>query len=315
MLSSANTALFTLTIPSIRNDFNVLNFKGDEALSDLYSIHVEVVSEYGDFDIEDLLGKPAFLQFGTGGEGIHGRIEDVVTGEIGEHLTRYCLKLVPALHYLQLSYNQRIFQKLTLPQIITQVLQQHGMQADVFTFHVRTSEEREYCTQYDESDFEFIQRLCAEDGLAWHHQHSAERHLLVFTEDPVFFPKLGATPYRPDAGMGAEQPVVSRLSLAFNTRTSRVTRRSYDLKRPSRRLENRFTDKKPCSWRWQPRPIRSSIRLARKKRIFWLSRAGSFPLGTAAPNTKHKKWALNPGRVCPFFIRFPLCGPGILITD
>ena len=241
MLSSANAALFTLTIPNIRNDFKVLNFMGSEALSALYSIKVEVVSEYRDFDIEDLLCQPAFLQFGPGDEGIHGRIENVVAGEVGERLTRYHLTLVPALHYLKYSYNQRIFQKLTVPQIITQVLQQHGMQTDVFTFHVRTSEEREYCTQYDESDFEFIRRLCAEDGIAWHHQHACDRHLLVFTDDSVFFPMLGATPYRQDAGMVAEQPVVSRLTLAFSTRTSRVTRRSYDLKRPSRLLENRFT--------------------------------------------------------------------------
>ncbi|MCU1760281.1 contractile injection system protein, VgrG/Pvc8 family, partial [Pseudomonas sp. 14P_8.1_Bac3] len=91
---------------------------------------------------------------------------------VGKRLSHYHLTLVPALHYLQFSYNQRIFQNLTVPQIVTQVLKQHGLQTDAFTFHVRTSAEREYCTQYGESDFAFIQRLCAEDGLAWHHQHA-----------------------------------------------------------------------------------------------------------------------------------------------
>ncbi|PKH81106.1 type VI secretion system tip protein VgrG, partial [Pseudomonas sp. Choline-02u-1] len=187
------------------------------------------------------LSQPAFLQFGHNGEGIHGRIEDVLVGEAGKRLTRYHLTLVPALHYLQFSHDQRIFQQHTVPQIIAQVLKKHGIQGDAFTFHVTANPPRDYCTQYAESDFEFIQRLCAEDGIAWHHQHSADGHLLVFTDDQVFLPTLGATPYQQDSGMVAEHSVVSRFSVRTSTRTSTVTRRDYDLKRPSLLLESHFT--------------------------------------------------------------------------
>jgi type VI secretion system secreted protein VgrG len=241
MFAPANAPQFTLVIPTVRNDFKVLAFEGTETISALYSISVDLVSEDPDIDLESLLNQPAFLQFGHNGEGIHGHIENVVAGESGKRLTHYHLTLVPALHYLKLSHNQRIFQNLTVPQIITQVLQQHGIQSDVFTFHVRTSVEREFCTQYGESDFEFVQRLCAEDGIAWHHQHSLENHLLVFTDDSVFLPALGTTPYRQDAGMVAEHPVVNRFAMGFSTRTSTVTRRDYDLKRPSLLLESRYT--------------------------------------------------------------------------
>lgn len=241
MFDAVGFAQFTLQIPGVRHDFKVLAFKGSEAISTLYAIRVELVSEHPDFDLESLLSQPAFLQFGFHNEGIHGRIEDVLVGEPGKRLTRYQLTLVPALHYLQFRHDHRIFQNLTVPQIITQVLQRHGIQADVFTFHVSTSVEREYCIQYGENDFEFLQRLCAEDGIAWHHQHSPESHLLVFTDDQVFFPTLGATPYRQDAGMVAEHPVVNRFAMGFSTRTSTVTRRDYDLKRPSLLLESRFT--------------------------------------------------------------------------
>ena len=241
MLAPADAPSFTLLIPTVRNDFKVLAFEGTETISALYSIHVDLVSEYPDFDLESLLSQPAFLQFGLNGEGIHGRIENVVASESGIRLTRYHLTLVPVLHYLQFSHDHRIFQNLTVPQIITKVLQRHGIQTDVFTFHVSSSVEREFCTQYGENAFEFVQRLCAEDGIAWHHQHSPEHHLLVFTDDQVFFPTLGATPYRQDTGMVAEHPVVNRFAMGFNTRTSTVTRRDYDLKRPSLLLESRFT--------------------------------------------------------------------------
>ena len=241
MFRSANAAHFALQIPAIRHDFKVLAFSGTEAISTLYGIHIELVSEHPDFDLESLLGQPAFLQFGHNGEGIHGRIEDVLVGEAGKRLTRYHLTLVPALYYLQFSHDQQIFQQRTVPQIIAQVLKKHGIQGDAFTFHVTANPPRDYCTQYAESDFEFIQRLCAEDGIAWHHQHSVDGHLLVFTDDQVFLPTLGATPYLQDSGMVAEHSVVSRFSVRTSTRTSAITRRDYDLKRPSLLLESRFT--------------------------------------------------------------------------
>jgi type VI secretion system secreted protein VgrG len=241
MFAPANAAHFTLLIPSVRNDFKVLAFKGTEAISSLYAIQVELVSESPDFDLESLLSQPAFLQFGLSGEGIHGRIEDVFVGEAGNRLTRYHLTLVPALHYLQFSHNQRIFQHLTVPQIIAQVLNGHGIQADAYTFHVSTSPEREYCTQYGESDFELVQRLCSEDGISWHHQHSQNDHRLVFTDDQTYFPKLGETPYQQGSGLAADHSVVSQFSMRFSTRTSTATRRDYDFKRPSLLLESQFT--------------------------------------------------------------------------
>lgn len=240
MLASANLAHFTLLIPTVRNDFKVLAFEGTETISVLYSIHIELVSEYPDFDLETLLNQPAFLQFGLKGEGIHGLIAGVSVGDVGKRLTRYRLHLVPALHDLQFSHDQRIFQNQTVPQIIAKVLKGHGIQADAVAFHVRTSIARKYCTQYRESNFDFVQRLCAEEGIAWHHQHSRDGHVLVFSDDQTAFAKLGETPYLQGAGMVAEHPVVNRFSMRYSTRPSKVTRRHYDPKRPNALLESRF---------------------------------------------------------------------------
>ncbi|RMP59675.1 hypothetical protein ALQ18_01153 [Pseudomonas marginalis pv. marginalis] len=241
MYAPANTAHFALVIPAVRNDFKVLAFHGTEAISSLYAIQVELVSEYPDFDLESLLSQPAFLQFGLNGEGIHGRIEDVCVGEAGKRLTRYHLTLVPALYYLQFSHNQRIFQQLTVPQIVSQVLNGHGIQGDSYTVHVSARPAREYCTQYLENDFEFVQRLCSEDGISWHHQHSPDGHQLVFTDNQACFPLLGDTPYQQGTGLVADHPVVSEFCMRFSTRTSKATRRGYDFKRPRLLRESQFT--------------------------------------------------------------------------
>ncbi|NIF18802.1 type VI secretion system tip protein VgrG [Pantoea sp. Cy-639] len=240
MFDSASTAYFDLLIPTVRHDFQVLAFAGTEALSSLYAIHIELVSENPEVDLESLLGQPAFLRFGLGGEGLHGRIEDMLVGQAGKRLTRYHLTLVPSLHYLQLSHNQRIFQQQTVPKIIAQVLQAHGILADSYIFHVGASPKREYCTQYGESDFAFIQRLCSEEGIAWHHQHSEDGHKLVFTDDQAFFPTLDTTHYRQGSGLVADQPVISAFSMRLSTRTNKASRRDYDWQRPSLVLENQY---------------------------------------------------------------------------
>ncbi|WP_136476003.1 type VI secretion system tip protein VgrG [Pseudomonas sp. DG56-2] len=240
MFASANTAQFELLIPSVRNDFKVRAFEGTEAISSLYAIRIELVSEHANFDLERLLGQPAFLRFDLNGEGLHGLIEEVQVGEVGKRLTHYQLTLVPALHYLQFSHNQRIFQALSVPEIVAEVLKGHGILADAFSMHVSTCPKREYCTQYFESDFGFIQRLCSEEGIAWHYQHSIDGHKLVFSADQTYFPRLGTTPYLQGSGMVAEHPVVHQFSQRLSTRTGSVSRRDYDLQRPSRLLESRW---------------------------------------------------------------------------
>lgn len=61
MLAPANAPQFILTIPNVPNDFKVLAFEGTETISALYSISVDLVSEYPDIDLESLLHQPAFL--------------------------------------------------------------------------------------------------------------------------------------------------------------------------------------------------------------------------------------------------------------
>ncbi|MBV6826030.1 type VI secretion system tip protein TssI/VgrG [Pseudomonas sp. PD9R] len=238
MYALADTAQFELQIPSVDHRFKVLGFEGTEAISCLYAINIQLVSEDRDFPLETLLGQPAFLRFGLNGEGLHGFIENASIAASDKRLTHYGLTLVPALHYLQFSYNQRIFQNLSVPQIIAQVLESHGILSNSYSFNVRESSVREYCTQYDESDFLFIQRLSAEDGIAWHHQHSPDGHLLALTDNQVYFPSLGDTPYRQDSAMVADHPVINLFTQYFNTRTSTVTGRKYNFMKPSLLYEN-----------------------------------------------------------------------------
>ena len=238
MFAAANQTHFSLTIEGVSHDLQVLEFNGREAISQPFEFELELVSERPDLDLESLLHQAAFLAFDQAGHGIHGQIYRVAQGESGKRLTRYHVTLRPQLAYLAHRSNQRIFQHLTVEKIISQVLQEHGIQANAYQFQLGSIyPEREYCVQYDESDLHFVQRLCEEEGIHYHFQHSEQDHVLVFGDDQTPFPKLAPTAYQQDSGLVADKPVIKRFGVRVETRSSRVTRRDYDFEKPKLLME------------------------------------------------------------------------------
>ncbi|MDU9400043.1 type VI secretion system tip protein VgrG [Pseudomonas sp. zfem003] len=244
MFNPANQAHFSLDIEGANPDFKVLAFTGHEALNQPFRFDIELVSERSRLDLESLLHKPAFLAFTPDGRGVHGQVFGIAVGEIGNRLTHYHLTLVPRLAYLALRHNQRIFQHLSVPQIIGQVLEDHGILADAYSFRLgpKAPPPRDYCTQYDESDLHFISRLCEEEGLHFHFEHQSDGHLLVFGEDASAFPKLGRpVAYLANTGQVADEPVIKRFGLRMEARTLRVTRRDYFFEKPRLLMEAAHT--------------------------------------------------------------------------
>jgi type VI secretion system secreted protein VgrG len=242
MFNAANQTHFSLSIEGVSHDLQVLEFSGREALSQPFAFELELISERPDLDLESLLHQPAFLAFAPGGNGIHGLIYRIAQGDSGKRLTRYHVSLRPQLAYLAHRRNQRIFQHLSVAEIIGQVLEEHGIQSNAHAFQLGPTvyPKRDYCVQYDESDLHFVQRLCEEEGIHYHFQHSAQGHVLVFGDDQTAFPKLAPTAYQQDSGLVADQPVIKRFALRLETRTNRVTRRDYDFEKPRLLMEAAF---------------------------------------------------------------------------
>lgn len=235
----ANESHITLSLEGLSTDLQVLSFEGHEALNLTYRFDIELVSERPDLDLESLLHKPAYLAFGPSGCGVHGLVYRAAQGDSGKRLTRYRVSLVPQLAYLAHRVNQRIFQQLTVPKIIEAILKEHGLFEGAYRFQLGKTvyPPRDYCVQYDESDLHFIQRLCEEEGLSYHFQHSGSGHVLVFGDDQTVFPKLSSVPYQQDSGLAAQHEVVRRFGVRLATRTSRVTRRDYNFGKPRLLME------------------------------------------------------------------------------
>ena len=230
---------FSLSINGANQDLRVLAFTGNEAISRPFTFDLELVSERSDLDLEALLHQPAFLAFDAQGNGVHGQISSIGLSSPGARLTHYRLTLEPQLAYLAHRTNHRIFQRLTVQQIIEEILQEHGILSNAYTFNSFSSyTPREYCVQYGESDLRFIQRLCFEEGFHYYFRHSPDGHHLVFGDKQQAFTSLKRpTPYVQGAGMVAGEPSINRFELRLQARTNRTARRDYDFQKASRTLE------------------------------------------------------------------------------
>jgi type VI secretion system secreted protein VgrG len=240
MDSAFVSSRFKLVLPGLNNDFQVLAFKGSEALDQPYFIQVQWVSENPALDLEALLHQPAYLDFGEVNEGLHGVVHAIGRDDPGRRLTRYHLTLAPRLACLAYRRDHRIFQQRSVPQIIAQVLEHHGILADAYVFELGpvVYPPRTFCVQYAESDLHFIQRLCEEEGIHYHFRHTQDAHLLVFGDDQTVFRRLPAQRYCAAGGPQAETQVIQRFDVRLATRGQKTVRRDHDFEHPSLRLQD-----------------------------------------------------------------------------
>jgi type VI secretion system secreted protein VgrG len=181
MFDPVNEPSFRLDIAGLPDPFEVLTFTGSEAISEPFVFDVDLLNDDPTLDLASLLYRSAFLHFGPRGQGVHGQLLGLVQlGHGGE--PRLCrVRLGPRLACLGQRFNQRIFSDRSVPQILAQVLKDHGIAGKDRRFDLSGDyPPRDFCTQYRESDLQFLQRLCAQERLHYYFEHRARGHCLVF---------------------------------------------------------------------------------------------------------------------------------------
>ncbi|WP_394144969.1 type VI secretion system Vgr family protein [Vibrio atypicus] len=113
---------------------------------------------------------------------IYGLGSRVPSEAEGEKYKDYQLCIEPAITFLKQRKNCRVFQNLTVVQILETIL---GEYADVkFSFeHQQSYTPFEYKTQYNESDYDFVHRLLEESGIYYFFEYDKSCHRLIFSDD------------------------------------------------------------------------------------------------------------------------------------
>lgn len=102
----------------------------------------------------------------------------------------FTAEIRPWLWMLTRSSDNRIFQNLSVPDIISKILSDHGFSSELQNKLTETYDKREYCVQYGETDFDFISRLMEEEGIYYYFTTpTGDTHLKMVLSD-----SLGAHP-------------------------------------------------------------------------------------------------------------------------
>ncbi|AWY40034.1 type VI secretion system tip protein VgrG [Pseudomonas putida] len=204
---------FTLTLPGSDLRLQVLEFSGHEALNQPYRFEIEVLGPIPAMPPATLMQRPAYLDLGHSA-GFHGVLLSVSHELRGTHQVAYKLVLVPQLLNLNRHRARRVFERLSVPMILRQLLKEQALPDSSFRFELSTGHYplRPFCIQYEETDLALLQRLCAEEGIHYHFEHHRDAHVLVFADDCLSFPQepllMPFDNARPKAG---SPPVINEL--------------------------------------------------------------------------------------------------------
>ena len=147
---------------------NLKNARIIEGLSTLTDTTIEFLSSNEALDLQDILGSTIHL--GQKDEDDEDRFFTgtcVSVDYVGlyQGMSHFVAEVRPWLWFLTRTLENRIFQEKDVLEIIQKVMEPYGFWSDVNKDTTGTYKKRDYCVQYNESDFEFISRLMEEEGI------------------------------------------------------------------------------------------------------------------------------------------------------
>ncbi|WP_069472306.1 type VI secretion system Vgr family protein [Candidatus Marithrix sp. Canyon 246] len=246
----ANIERYLFTLSGSNDELRVVSFGVTEGISQLFSIDLELVAENDELDFEAIVGQAGSLTLQQYEEeepryfhGIISRFEQAISGL---RFTTYNITLVPKIWYLMHRHNCRIFQKMSVRDIVQKILNELGVPGDEYRFVLKNEPpKREYCVQYRESEFDFISRLLEEEGIFYFFEHQDNKHILVMGnsssahlaiqgENKIIF-------HEPRPGQVADEAHIYSFNYTQEIISGKVSLKDYNFKKPALNLKGEQT--------------------------------------------------------------------------
>jgi type VI secretion system secreted protein VgrG len=167
-------------------------FSGSEGMSRLFDFELAMLSENHAISFEQIIGKNVTVSviLASGDKRyFNGIISRFSQGRGGAEkggdprFSVYRATMVPWLWLLTRTADSRIFQQLTVPDIIEKIFRDLGFSD--FAMRLQGNyDKRDYCVQYRETDFNFVSRLMEEEGIHYFFEHENGKHTLVLADAP-----------------------------------------------------------------------------------------------------------------------------------
>ena len=227
---------FELQSDALPGDTVAQGFEAFEAISEPYAITVRFTSTDAAFRVSDLLRTRLCLVV-THMRG-EQRLFDGVCDEArfvgsvsGQH--QFEVRLRPAMAALAHREGCRIFQEMSVVDVVHQVLREAGVERIELRLK-ETYEKRELIVQYRESHLAFVSRLLEDEGIFYFFRHEDDGHTLILADDSAAFtPEDGGEPVAFSMTQGDGGDSLVHFDRRRSLRTSAVQMVDYDFVRPA----------------------------------------------------------------------------------
>jgi type VI secretion system secreted protein VgrG len=236
--TQANSPMAVATPSPLDDKLLLTTFSGQEGLSQLFTFELDVLADnWTEVPFDVLLGQPIAVRLDVPGgptRYFHGLCSRVSQGGRDQHFTSYRLEMVPEFWLLTRKAQSRIFQQVSVPEILKKVLEGLNVEYQIQgTFHPR-----DFCVQYRETDFAFASRLMEEEGIYYFFKHDADGHQMVLANTPQSHPDVpGATPIRYSALRNGGEGHIQEWQKAQELRSSKCTMWDHCFELPHRHLQ------------------------------------------------------------------------------
>ncbi|WP_438026564.1 type VI secretion system Vgr family protein [Sorangium sp. So ce233] len=167
-------------------EFTVLGLRGEEALSRPYRFEIDLASPDPALPLDDIAG--ATGELGLAGRAIPGVVAEVEQGgALGAGRYAYRVALVPRLALLGLARQTRIYQRLSVPDLVEAVIAESGLAIEVERRLERAYPPREHAVQYQESALDFVSRQLEQAGISYFIEPRGGAERLVLCDHPGGF--------------------------------------------------------------------------------------------------------------------------------
>ncbi len=223
----------------------LLRFDGTDHMNGLFEYRVEALSTEPNINFDDLVGTHATVEIETrahGAKQFDGIVTQAQWAGVGENGNRYNLVLRPWIWLAGLRRNQRIFHRMTVVQIVEELLSDYAELGDPHLENKLSNQypELEYTVQYRESDLAFCTRLLEKFGISYHFAHKTGSHTMVLTDAVDAHEPLpgGTRDYKPvDADHQADGEHFWVWYPERNITTGAVRLTDYNFKTPTAAME------------------------------------------------------------------------------
>lgn len=186
-----------------------------ERLDAPFRLQLSMVTEQLTLELDELAHARLCLEITRGersrricGLVLGAEIAGIFAGQL--HLR---LEVGPALAVLASSRRTRVFEGLTVPEIVAEIVAEpfatFGARLDASRLR-QSHIPRDYCVQWDERDLDFVERILADEGITYLLEHEGDVPALVLVDDPRSFGPLHALdPDASESGRPTRLPVLT----------------------------------------------------------------------------------------------------------